>query len=68
MLAKNDAFIYIGIHRSGQDSGNIDFSVEYARTKKLCQDAACKVELLEVIDSLRNLIEQDYGRSKEDGG
>jgi len=61
MLAKDDAFIYIGTHRSGQDSGNIDFSVEHARTQKLCQNAANKAELLDVISSLRNLIEQDYG-------
>lgn len=58
-LRNEDAFIHLGIPRSGMSSGEIDFAIE-SRTHEICKDKLRKREIIEMLDALKRVIEENY--------
>ena len=60
-LRNKDAFIHIGIvgRGCGISSGEIDYGIN-AITHDICKDKKRKAELINMIDTLKKVIEENY--------
>ncbi len=58
-LRNEDAFIHLGIPCRGMTSGEIDFAIE-SRTHEICKDKLRKKEIIEMLDTLKRVIEENY--------
>lgn len=58
-LKNKDAFIHLGIPSSGMTSGEIDFAIE-SRTHEICKDEARKKEIIDMLDTLKKVIKENY--------
>lgn len=60
-LKNKDAFIHLGIpsRGSGMTSGEIDFAIE-GRTHEICKDEFKKKEIVEMLDTLKKVIIENY--------
>ena len=67
VLPIETCFIGIGVHRSGIDSGEVDYVIRHDRTAEFCKSPARKKELLSTIDALKKQIEDCYPAAGGDG-
>jgi hypothetical protein len=60
-LKNKDAFIHIGIvgPGCGMSSHEVDFAIE-GRTQEICKNKARKKEIIDMLDTVKKVIEKNY--------
>jgi hypothetical protein len=58
-LKNEEAFIWIGTPSSGMSFGEIDYAIS-GITYDICKDEGRKKELIDMIETLKRVIEKNY--------